>query len=175
MSGHLSDQTGGGKSKFATRWLTSHNQCRKSSLGPGNHPLAVTGQALLHRRRPQGWQACMGLAMDELWSIDPAFVPAKFAAAFGPALAGMLWRSFHTETICALRRPAPTVERRCSNNAAAALCNSELSSENRRGTVLKRTTRTVAIIAALTILSAGAASSTELKVLSGGADRKSVV
>ena len=116
----------------------------------------------------------MGLAMDELWSIDPAFVPAKFAAAFGPALAGMLWRSFHTETICALRRPAPTVERRCSNNAAAALCNSELSSENRRGTVLKRTTRTVAIIAALTILSAGAASSTELKVLSGGAMRAAV-
>jgi molybdate transport system substrate-binding protein len=80
----------------------------------------------------------------------------------------------HTETMCARRRSAPTGERRCSDSAAAARCNSEFSSENRRGTVLKRTTRTVAIIAALAILSASAASAAELKVLGGGAMRAAV-
>jgi ABC-type molybdate transport system substrate-binding protein len=116
----------------------------------------------------------MGFAMDDLRSVDPAFAPANFAAAFGPAIAGMLWRGLHTETMCARRRSAPTGERRCSDSAAAARCNSEFSSENRRGTMLKRTTRTVAIIAALAILSAGAASAPELKVLSGGAMRAAV-
>jgi hypothetical protein len=116
----------------------------------------------------------MGFAMDDLRIVDPAFVPANFAAGFGPALAGMLWRGFHTETMCALGRPAPAVERLCSNSAAAAHCNSEFSSENRRGTVLKRTTRTGTIIAALAILSAGATSAAELKVLSGGAMRAAV-
>lgn len=111
--------------------------------------------------------------MDHLRSVDPAFVPANFAAAFGAALAGVLWRGFHTETMCTLARPATTMERRY-NIAAVARCNSEISSENRRGMVLKRRTRTVAMIAALAILSAGAASAAELKVLSGGAMRAAI-
>ena len=103
--------------------------------------------------------------MDDLRSVDPAFVPANLAAVFGPAPVGVLWCGFHTETMCALGRPAPTVERQCSNSAAAARCNLE---------VLKRATRTVAITAALAILSAGAASAAELKVFSGGAMRAAV-
>ena len=91
----------------------------------------------------------MEFAMDDLRSVDPDFVPANFAVAFGPALTGVLWRG-------------------------AALCNSKFSSENRRGTVLKQATRTVAIIVALAILSAGAASAAELKVFSGGAMRAAV-
>ena|SRR5215831_8664232 len=87
--------------------------------------------------------------MDDIRSVDPAFVPANVAVAFGPALTGVLWRG-------------------------AALCNSKFSSESRRGTVLKQATRTVAIIAALPILSAGAASAAELKVFSGGAMRAAV-
>jgi molybdate transport system substrate-binding protein len=66
------------------------------------------------------------------------------------------------------------VERRYSNSAAAGRGNSEFASENRRGTVPKRTTRTVSNIAALAILCAGGASAAELKVLSGGAMRAAV-
>jgi hypothetical protein len=115
----------------------------------------------------------MGFAMDDLRSVDPAFLPAKVAAAFGPALAGMLSHGFHAEAMSALERPAPTVERQCGNGAAAARCNPEFL-ENRRGTVLKRTTRTIAMIAALATLSAGAASAAELKMLSGGAMRAAI-
>lgn len=69
------------------------------------HPLAVTGQALLHLPPPSGSQACLGFAMDDLRSVDPAFVPADFAAAFGPNpsmgdAAAFTWRGLWKRSAC---------------------------------------------------------------------------
>src|ERR1700737_2133130 len=55
----------------------------------GNHPQAVTGQALPYRRRGMPTAEAMGCVMGELYVVDLIlFVSATFAAAFVTGLAG---------------------------------------------------------------------------------------
>jgi hypothetical protein len=56
----------------------------------GNHPQAVTGQALPYRRRGTPAAELMGCVVGELYAVDLIlFVLATFAAAFVTGLAGL--------------------------------------------------------------------------------------